>query len=397
MQVGEPALPAAVSPLRAEHDEIVRPHRLHLAPGLAAPAGRVRGRGVLHDDALVSGAEGFVQDALSLRGVGGEEPGHLELRRDLGEPPRSLLERHVEQVFAVDVEEVEEEGRDSLRRGLAVDLRHGVLERRRAVVAHPERLAVEHRLLQREAERGRHGRRHRVCDVVEVAGEDAHLRAAAMHLDADPVELPLHRGALEARDGAGHRLGRRGEHRQDRAEDLEADGAQSFLAARERDLGGARQVARHHQRAPCRLGRDARRLGDRLRNEGGQRSLPQLAGEETLDEVGFRRGRAAEQPDEERLAPRRRSAARRPLDLDDREVEIPDRERGLPGRRLLERVDRRVAHADPALPREAGEEPRRDRRLACVEPAQQVGEDGDLPGARARRGDVVRGGDEVGE
>ena len=67
VEVREPALPPAVAPLGAEHDEVVRAHRLDLPPRLAAAAGRVQRRGVLDDDALVPGRERLVEHALAPR------------------------------------------------------------------------------------------------------------------------------------------------------------------------------------------------------------------------------------------------------------------------------------------------------------------------------------------
>ena len=59
---------------------------------------------------------------------------------------RAVGQRHVEEVLAVEVQEVEQEGHDSLGRRVGVDLGHRVLKARRAAVAHPQGLAVEHDL-----------------------------------------------------------------------------------------------------------------------------------------------------------------------------------------------------------------------------------------------------------
>ena len=129
-------------------------------------------------------------------------------------------------------------------------------------------------------------------------------------------------------------LGRRGEHREDRAEELEADVAQALLALGHRDLGGAREVAGEHQRAARELRRDAGRLRDRVDHQPGERALPQLAGEQPLDEVGLVLGRALEQA-------RRGSRVRRAADplpvaawiVGDRPVEVVDRRATAPPRR----------------------------------------------------------------
>jgi hypothetical protein len=130
-----------------------------------------------------------------LRGVGvrGDHARDLQVRRDGLEPRGALLERRVEQVLALDVEDVEEERHDPLGRRLAVDARHGLLERGRPVLVHPERLAVEDGLGDREAAHRVDDPGQRVGDLVEVARVDADLVAAAMDLDPDAVELPLDR------------------------------------------------------------------------------------------------------------------------------------------------------------------------------------------------------------
>jgi hypothetical protein len=123
---------------------------------------------------------------------------------------------------------------------------------------------------------------------------------------------------------------------------------------------------------------DPSRLGDRVDHQPGQRALPQLAREQPFDEVGLFDGRPAEELAENLLAPCRRSAARRPLHLGYRAIEIVDGERRLAGGRSLDAVDRRIADADSALPGDSREETNRDRHLIRVEPPQESGQDRDL-------------------
>src|SRR6185437_6043458 len=82
-----------------------------------------------------------------------------------------------------------------------------------------------------------------------------------------------------------------------------------------------------------------------------------------------------------------RSASPCRFDLADRPIELLDRERCFACRPTFDAEDRRVADANSSLPRGAGEKPNCDRELARgVEPPQELGEDRDLPGARARFG-----------
>ncbi len=102
----------------------------------------------------------------------------------------------------------------------------GHLERLRpAVVAQRDGLAVEHDAAAGEPARDVDELRHPLGDVVERAGEDAHVVAVAVHLHADAVELPLdrRRGDPGERVGDVDRGG--GEHRRERPADLSRNAA----------------------------------------------------------------------------------------------------------------------------------------------------------------------------
>ena len=227
VQVGQPPLPAAMAPLGPEHHQVIGLHRLDLAPRLAAPPRRVHRGGVLDDDALVARGDRLVEHALGLAGVAGEDARDPVGRRDLLQPSDPLVQRRVQEILAVDVQDVEQERDDPLRRGAAVDLGDRVLKRSGALSVHPDGLAVQHRLADRQpADRGDDPGQG-LGDLVEVAGVDADLVAAAVDLDADPVELELHRRALEPVQRLGHVRAGGGQHREDRPEDLESDRAQT--------------------------------------------------------------------------------------------------------------------------------------------------------------------------
>ena len=151
----------------------------------------------------------------------------------------------------------------------------------------------------------------------------------------------------------------RGEHRQDRPEDLEADGAQTRLAVGHRDLRRARQIAREHQRAARDLHADPGGLGDRGGHHSGQRALSQLSGEQPAQEVRLLVGGASQQAGEQLATARRRSAAGDGLDRVDRAIDVTDRERRLRRRRHVDPEHDRVADPDPSLAGNAGQERRR--------------------------------------
>ena len=184
--------------------------------------------------------------------------------------------------------------------------------------------------------------------------------AAAMDLDPDPVELPLHRrAARSSTTRLGDARGGRGEHRQDRPEDLEANrrGAPA-LRPRHRDLGRPR---RDRRRASARGARARRARRPPWRRHRPSRP-PSAPCRSSPVSSRLRKSRLASvaRPSSvaEQLAGARRPIrARRRLDLGDRAIDVVDRERRLARRRRLDAVDGGVADADAPLPRHAGEEP----------------------------------------
>ena len=144
MDVGEPAAAAAGAPLDGEHHQVEGVDRLHLHPCRAAPPGVV-GRGeVLHHHALVAEVEHVRDERLGLGDVGRDQPGdQVLLRHESGERLEPLGAGGVDQVAAVEVEQVEEVRRevDALTHRRAG---RGLLERARAaLVVESEHLAVE--------------------------------------------------------------------------------------------------------------------------------------------------------------------------------------------------------------------------------------------------------------
>ena len=295
------------------------------------------------------------------------------------------------------MQEIEEEGHDSLRWRVSIDSRDRLLERGWAGVSHPERLAVQHGLPDRKAPHRLGDAGQRVRDLVQVPRVDAHLVVAAVGLDADAVELPLDQRKLVARHGVAHALGRGGEHREDRPEELESDLAQPFLTRRHGDLGRPGEVTREHQGPPRHLEWDFGRLRHRVRHHPGEGALAKLAGEEPLDEprlVGRRPPKSSP-----RISFR---LAADPLPVASLTAEIAPSSSATvsdacSAGRTLHAVHRSVPDADAALARHAGQKADGDRDLAGLERPQEVGEDRDLPGARTGAADLARGGDDIRE
>ena len=203
MEVRELPLPAPVPPLGGEDDEVERVRGLHLQPAGAAPARLVRRIERLHHHALVAACERLVEKRLRDDRIVGLYPRNDQLlretRRERDEP---LAGRSVDEVGAVDVEAVEEEGAErSLvgRRRLRAEAAHRDLERLGTTVrTKRDRLAVEDDRIHVELSNGGCDLGYAIGDVREVACEEAHLAPRPVRLDAGAVELPLDAGAAEA-------------------------------------------------------------------------------------------------------------------------------------------------------------------------------------------------------
>ena len=198
MKVAQEAAAPSVTPLRREHHEVERVARLDLQPPGATPAGGVGSIECLDHDALVPGGQGGVEVRLGNSGVVRDHPRDSQrLRHGRRQGVRPLGEGRVQEVLAVQMQDVEQHRRDAGRaRG---DPRRGDLKRLGpAVGAHGDRLAVEHEPLRREPKRGGRDLRQARRQVVERPAVDRHVAAIPVHLDPSAVELPVHRGLAHA-------------------------------------------------------------------------------------------------------------------------------------------------------------------------------------------------------
>ncbi len=188
----------------------------------------------------------------------------------------------VEEVGAVDVEDVEEVGGDRHSRRLR-SARRRLLERARATVfVERERLAVEDEPGggQRADDLDDLGKPR--GDVVEAAGRDQHVVAVTVHLDPDAVELGVDRDPPAAR--LGHRsldVGcARGQHRLHRPADLQAERVESLGAFGEGgDRHGGGGPGEHGCPADLRE-REPGGRGDGLLHQRVERALPDGAGDD---------------------------------------------------------------------------------------------------------------------
>ena len=102
--------------------------RLDLQPARAAAAGLVRRRQRLRHHALMAGSKRHVQEPLGGAGIGGGQPVHLMGRRDDRVQGRQALTgRAVQQIDAVKMQQIEEEGGQRLRRASRRDVDAAIL------------------------------------------------------------------------------------------------------------------------------------------------------------------------------------------------------------------------------------------------------------------------------
>ena len=166
-------------------------------------------------------------------------------------------------------------------------------------------------------------------DVVEAAGVDRDVVAAAVDLHARPVELGLeNRFTAEAFEGVVHTGRGLGEHRADRPPDPQGELVEGRRPAGQRRRRNRGQVAAEHGGAAHRGGRDAGRLGDGVGHHPAQRALPQFAAEQPAQEHLLGLGRGGEQPAEQVGPPRLRSLAGDGADVGERRIDRRHRQRG---------------------------------------------------------------------
>ena len=169
------------------------------APRLPASYGAVER---FHHHALVAACQRVVEKRLRDSRIVGLHPRNDELLREIRrERDEPLAGGSVDEVHAVDMEAVEEEGTERCpgRRRLRAETAHRDLERLGTPVrAERDRLAVEDDRTNVEPPHGGCDLGYAIGDVCEVAREEAHLAARPVRLDAGAVELPLDRPRARA-------------------------------------------------------------------------------------------------------------------------------------------------------------------------------------------------------
>ena len=269
-----------------------------------------------------------------------------------------------------------------------------------AVSPHGEDLAIEHRSADVQPGEGLDHLREAVGDLLESPGEEAHLTLVDVCLQADPVQLGLDEH-LAAQAGQGSSDIRRGpgEHRPERAPDLEGERLESGDSAlQSRARHGSGMPGEHDGTANRRV-RDVSGLGDGLEHDSVAGALPSLAGQQSPQPALLVRGREGEQGGDRGRAPRGGAGSAQAPDLRGGGVHVLDRE-GRLGRGLGQPLQTAPAHTDPTLREDSGEVRRDDLdRLRSVRRgAHQAGGEGlDLGRAGGGRGHGARGVDDLSE
>ena len=235
------------------------------------------------------GGQRHLQEPLGRLRIGGDQPvDPLIGRHDRVEGRQPVAGGFVEQIDAVEVQDVEEEHRQRLLRprGRPPEPRRGDLEPVRAPVgAQRDRFAVGDQVFHRERERRLHDLGQPCGDVVEAAGVDRHVVAGAVDLYPGPVQLGLENAlAAESFECIGDSGGGLGQHRSDGLPDPQGELRQRCLSAGQRGCGDGGQVAAQHRGAADGRGRYAGGLGDGVGHHPGESALPQFAAEQTAQE-----------------------------------------------------------------------------------------------------------------
>ena len=380
VQVRQPPRAPAVAPLDGEHDEVERVDRLHLAPRPAAPTGVVRRGEVLHHHSLVAAGDRGVEEALRFVRVGGDDRGQpRDARHGRREQLPAYRQRLVDDGVAADVEDVEEERRQSgaTTRRVGAEVAHRVLEaprrcRRRARRA-PHRRARGHRRAASERDRRRRRRRSvtslrlRVKSLTSSPRRWAWMRApSSFHsTEASPVS-PMAAATSVAGEASIGCTGRNG---------VNSIAASAGAPPVERGACRDRQRAGHHRRPLHVTSGDVGRVGDGGGHHAVERALTQFAADDAEHEPLLGLGGPLEQVAQDPatfagrpLTRRRRQAVRSPPRR--RARRAWHRPPGLGGRRRSSPTRRRT---DPAACRRRGR-----RRRARPHPARA--------GATRRRG-----------
>ena len=162
VQVGQPAAAPPVAPLGGQHDQVESVPRLYLDPLAAPAAGRVAAVQRLDHDALMAAGDGVTEEFRGRDRIRRDDArDHQRVRQDPGQQRMPLAAGRVDQVGAVEVQEIEEErGQRQVRLLLpggvvAGRTARGDLEGPGAPVREQgHRFAVEHRGRRAEAEHG---------------------------------------------------------------------------------------------------------------------------------------------------------------------------------------------------------------------------------------------------
>lgn len=255
------------------------------------------------------------------------------------------------------------------------------------VGALPDDLAVEDEPLagQRQGQLGH--LRQPVGDLVQGARVDPYVRPVAMHLDADPVQLLLHRAGSQRGQRLRHGRGRAGEHRLHGPADPQGHPLQRRRALGEHRRGHPGQGPVQHHGAAQGGGRHPGGRRHRVQRDGVERALAHLAEEQTAQEALLGLGGRAEQGVHDPVPLGAGTGARDGGEFAHGRVDLADGE-GRPGRGVDLPAEGAPSDAGAALGQPPGEVGDDDGGLLRGRGGEHLGEQGGLRRAGGGLGDL---------
>lgn len=311
--------------------------------------------------------------------------------------PRALrLER---QWAAVDVKTIEEERCERQLLAQLVDFQapaeppHGFLKwQRPSVLTERDHLAVEDELAARHGSHQLgdfgHGRRH----VSQSAGEDLHVLAALVNLNARAVELDFEGRFAQPLQRLSDISGWRRQHRLDGPEELDSVAKERGRALGHRDVRDFTQIAAHHGRMPDGIRRPLSRLGDRLGEDARERALAQVSGDQANEKVLLLRRRLGEQLRQQPRPCRRGARSRGLRNLAEDSIDVDEVEGWRVGSRRVSRLrGRRPSEPHAALNEGTRKIGHANPDFLFVHPLEQLGQPRRFLEPAARLGHSARG------
>src|SRR5256884_1018289 len=221
MEVRQPAFPPAVAPLGGQDHEVERVRLFYFDPIPRAPARFVTRVQPFHHETFVTSLDRFFEEALGLLLVGRDQT-RRALRDVLREDLEARRIRLVHEGFAVEIQDIKEEGHErqltlqSFDVELATEATHRCLEWQRSVVScQCDRLAIQDDFLHLKLSSRIYYLRNSHCYVVHQTRKHLHVVALLVNLNPRAVEFVFERRGTGTLERLRHVIGGLRQHRLD--------------------------------------------------------------------------------------------------------------------------------------------------------------------------------------